>query len=480
MAGEKIYYADSLNEAISMALMFKEDGKYDLFRGQTYEHWDPSSSLVRLYGDSEAMEVAQLKHHGFFNWLDQHQSLNYLGREENTDKAFGILQHYGVPTTLLDFTTSPEIAGFFSADTNQIPPQGTTSVLFCLASKDLLSLWSTLSKLKEREGCILYFIDEHIENLWRLETQKGVFLRANFNWCYDYPMDRILFPYSGYPEIPLKNEIYPLRKSALELELDQYFDITRSFVNLRELRRRNFFKLGETFEIEYPDNYYYKKYFTRELLQVWPESVISTWQNVANESYYESKGDVIIANLDELGKAFLNLNRNKTYDFQAENGENEMNEKIGSALGKLWDGMRNLPFTTDQIVKCAKNCSALFRHKVDGSGNSYTERKRFADALGVNDTLVLEIGTEMFALNVLASSVQVRDVLHADFIDSLKIEYKEKDPSLLLQICYNAPIMLDFERFVELYAEQLIPSQLIGPEPYIEYNPSKVKLFGFK
>src|SRR6185436_2754536 len=58
-----------------------------------------------------------------------------------------------------------------------------------------------------------------------LQAQAGVFLYTNYNWELDYPMDRIVFPYTGYPAFPLKERIYPTDRSPLEQLLDQYFDV---------------------------------------------------------------------------------------------------------------------------------------------------------------------------------------------------------------------------------------------------------------
>ena len=67
-----------------------------------------------------------------------------------------------------------------------------------------------------------------VNNLWRLQAQRGVFLFCNFNYDMDFPLDKIIFPYTGYPSYPTRKIVYPSDKSALELLLDQYVDIKRA------------------------------------------------------------------------------------------------------------------------------------------------------------------------------------------------------------------------------------------------------------
>lgn len=57
------------------------------------------------------------------DWLSNVPELRYLLEDENIHKLCAVLQHYGVPTNYVDFTSEPAIAGFFAAnDPNATPP----------------------------------------------------------------------------------------------------------------------------------------------------------------------------------------------------------------------------------------------------------------------------------------------------------------------------------------------------------------------
>jgi FRG domain len=49
------------------------------------------------------------------------------------------IQHDGIPTNCIDFTTDPAVAGFFAADTKAPPTEG-MSCIYCLDTKNLLEV----------------------------------------------------------------------------------------------------------------------------------------------------------------------------------------------------------------------------------------------------------------------------------------------------------------------------------------------------
>jgi hypothetical protein len=199
--------------------------------------WPPHSSLRRVLDsrDSERQELAARRIGMFKKWLGTIQELQYLQKEEFIHDFAAIAQHYGIPTHYIDFTTDPGVAGFFSADTST-PPSDGKSCIYCLNTEDLISTWETLKELDERKGAKLELININVRNLWRLQAQRGVFLCANYNWEIDYPMDKILFPYRGYPSFPTREEIY-VDKSPLEQLLDQYFFIETATFGTEKMRK---------------------------------------------------------------------------------------------------------------------------------------------------------------------------------------------------------------------------------------------------
>lgn len=221
------YEVANIEEAVELANKLKNDGSYDWFRGQVQDG-PPVSSLSRVLesDDSEQIEKSARSVALFFDWVGTIPELRYLQTPKHINDICAIMQHYGIPTHYIDFTTNPSVAAFFAADTENLPIEG-KSCIYCLNTEELMEVWDVIKDLDARKGAIIELVRIDVRNLWRLQAQEGVFLFANYNWEIDYPMDRILFPYSGYPSYPTREQIYPEDKSQLEQLLSQFFSMVK-------------------------------------------------------------------------------------------------------------------------------------------------------------------------------------------------------------------------------------------------------------
>ena len=89
-----------------------------IYRGQANAEWEIQSSLERTIGDSWSKETA--KRFEDFS-LIQFQSKFHLYDRENIQPDsklawLSVMQHYGVPTRLVDFTESPYVALYFALE----------------------------------------------------------------------------------------------------------------------------------------------------------------------------------------------------------------------------------------------------------------------------------------------------------------------------------------------------------------------------
>jgi len=318
MSAVKTYKAKDVEEAVEMAIRLKETGEYDLFRGQVCD-WPPHSSLFRLECtyDEKNINEHNKRTHRFYQWLHNTPELQSLTKNENTPQVTAIMQHYGIKTHYIDFTTDPAVAGFFAGDTNSAPSEG-NACIYCLNSEDLFDIWEIYKDLNERQGCVMEMIRIDVSNLWRLQSQKGVFLFCNYNWEIDYPMDKIVFPYSGYPSYPPKETIYPIHKSQLEQLLDQYFANEASALT-NELMKEvfsNLKKQGRHAEIHTMvplDKHLYAEAFIDAASlsdhSSWDASLLEPWNVVSNELFDDTVGtfETIVLKTDakdeELGKS---------------------------------------------------------------------------------------------------------------------------------------------------------------------------------
>jgi hypothetical protein len=123
------------------------------------------------------------------------------------------------------------MAGFFACDLDDLVP-GEPSCIVCLNTADLVDFWHNMPAKWRPPECLR--ID--VSNLWRLQAKKGVFLfcpYTNIEEIYDF--DRIIFPASVQATQTMRDRVYPVRKSQLEILLDQYFMNERLIENSRNI-----------------------------------------------------------------------------------------------------------------------------------------------------------------------------------------------------------------------------------------------------
>jgi len=101
-------YVKNEKEALLLAEKYKKENKYDIFRGQK-RCWDLVSSLSRI--DDKKRELAYTRLNRFGTWV-YNNNINDLF--EDKDKILSVAQHYGLPTSFIDFTYNPEVALFFA------------------------------------------------------------------------------------------------------------------------------------------------------------------------------------------------------------------------------------------------------------------------------------------------------------------------------------------------------------------------------
>jgi hypothetical protein len=494
-----IHRAADIQEAVHLANRFKEDGTYDLFRGQTQE-WAPHSSLIRKFLDPDksvyTLALKQLEQ--FALWVSKTPGLGEIAK--NDDAMLAVAQHYGIPTPLLDFSRDPGTAGFFASDAKKPLPEGTTSCIYCLNWADLEEMWADFRTVSP-DLSELRLVDVSVSGLWRLEAQSGVFIFCRSNWDTWYDLDRISFPHSPYIPYPTRAEIYPEEKSALEILLDQYFAADKnreSAKNLMEMMR----ELAKTnpqihfSRTETPIDRLHGPELTVDgkisADPSWIEADNPSWLNPVDGGFFDVKGGEIRLMTDltkppdivgrDLNFAVLNSLRrepnirSRTLRITLA-GEMQLAPRIQDSLSWLWSGLRGLPYTAEELASGMGNCiqiSLLYGSRVDH------ERETVEKCWG--RSMQVEFGARDGSYTRAWVPIEiVKSALRQDLSAFLNPEGQKflAKPESLFMICSNPRSLFDFRRLAHVFAMYLAPSQVVfrpGEEAF--FSPSRLDGFG--
>jgi len=201
--------ASSAAEALRICADLRRTGKASLFRGQCRDWPTLAPSLFRLGSKNRDRSATKLAR--FLEWANAVPQMAFY--RDRPEELTAIAQHYGIPTTFLDLTASPEIALLFAKREDQAKEDAGNAVIYCFAESELALLSN------------VHILRLHVANLWRLEAQKGLFLEFLDDTLSSQLRNmgiRVHFPSELLTEEE-RARLCPVRKSALENVLDQWF-----------------------------------------------------------------------------------------------------------------------------------------------------------------------------------------------------------------------------------------------------------------
>ncbi len=485
-----VYQKSSVTEAVEMATQFRKEGRYTWFRGQTHV-LPPTPTFLRLNADDQRKAEERLKR--YCHWLLNTPGLGAFRKD--IDGAIAVAQHYGLPTSFLDFTRTPAVAGFF-ASTDAKKYKVGTACIYCLNTDDLAEVWGFIRKALPHYPDIEP-VEVEVPNLWRLEAQDGTFLRCPLNWDRYYPMDRIEFPLGNRPSYPTSDQIYPGRKSPLEELLDHYFSAEQS----REFngKIREYFPEAKVLEIQSPTCGYHAEYFVQGGLSKrldWAKCRLQPWLTVSREKFRATAtGEITLKLKHHLNPKQIRCEvafavrhslqsqpslRNQAVRWRIE-PRGQPPKALNSALDRLWNGLRRLPFSDDDIAEGIGLCIALYSLKFHKGERSYNEQTAIAERC-LGPCLVIEISSWSGShARAIVGQNELSMALRPDARKKLKFEYRKygEHVGALLQLCWEPRRLFVFEPFSRLFATQLAPTQVLMSETVPDhFSPARIAGFG--
>jgi hypothetical protein len=484
-----IIRVDNVEEAVRLAEKSKQSGKYDWFRGQTKD-WPVRSSFVRLK-DEASQEAALDKLGRFESWVKSTPGLEHLASD--TDATIAVAQHYGLPTNFVDFTTEPRTAGFFAS---QMQGQaGDWGCIICLSTKDLSEFWAGMpSRFSPPE-----FLRLSVPDLWRLEAQHGCFLFCPYDdieGLYDF--DRILFPnVAPLPGID-PEDIYPKRKSNLEILLDQFFMNERLGQGERRMRQLRitdiqFAQPGEGCD---PD------VFPRGLPEhpSWSAAALEPWTAPPAESFFASKTALqpklsvnvaaslasvaagvqaqILHDLAEIAD-MRSQQIGWTIDFSDRHAlPAELPALLSERLARLWDGLRRLPHSDDDIA-FGLGMGVAFALALRGDFSNY-DASHWEEAVDrcLQDAVELEFGAGDGSYSRgFVSAGSLRAAVREDIRSYISPEWQEEvlgNPRGIIQTAWDPRRVFDFERLAPVFAREIAPCQVLARSHAIFFSPARL------
>jgi hypothetical protein len=493
--GPPIVCAANVDEAVAVAQRLQELGQAQWFRGQV-ENWPKlTPGLYRPNIDFARAEKAM---HRFAHWVKSTLGLEEIAR--STDAMLAIAQHYGMPTSFLDFMTDPLVAGYFaSAILNPLAP-GTMSCLYCLNIKEADAIWGVRPGI-DPERLVL-----DVPNLWRLEAQSGVFV-----WCqYDdlnapFPLDRIVFPYQGVISTPTDVEIYPERESQIESRLREYFqveEILKGSVFLEEIKR---LVPMNTLSFDAP-------LFRPECFLVaptphpsWTVPQVADWLKIPRQMWTEVHNSPVLSvdtildakpaeEATRCGSIVLTVLREdaalrrSTPVIRAtvKGCDYESLKRINAALQRVWDEMARLPWTDENIaqtVSASLHCFLVAQqlHRDHALGGRELERGTMARVL--EKPIRVELGglgnIHTFAW---VDEPHLLAAVRSDFESLLVPENRSRivgNTFNTLMVSRSPAYLFDFVKLAGLFAIEMIPTQAVFyPDNPLFPTPARVQVIG--
>lgn len=467
----KIYRAENPAEALEMALRFQRSKKYDLFRGQTKD-WPLTPSRGRLMPDElEANRDRLLSLQLFLSQYEQAKQYS-----EHPDILFAVAQHYGIATDLLDFTRSPIVALFFATHSKQ-SLAGKEGVIICLDKKDFKEFVTFRKDYCDRREIVSpEIIEPRIDNLWRLKSQMGCFMRSNFIGLERfYSFDKILFSHADDCNFIDESKIYPEKKSDLEILLDNYFAAER--IDEGTKRLQHFARVMNIPVRKIKSDKPYKYVKSAEPHGSWSDRNRSKWAYKITEPLHRKAAvefELTVKSSGSFDEDFSRIRKRLILLFEDKNitkrdfvapairfvpqvRSKRSSLQINGKVRQIWEGMRTLPYTKRQIIDAIAKYVTF---------ELYHTAKRIPIETCFRTPILVAASNSLGAhFRFYLSEFLLEQAFRDDILDVQVDSLPKSVSSKLLLYEQTVRILFDFDRLRSLFVKEIIPSMMLSNNP---------------
>jgi len=486
-------HVDSVEEAVAHARALRRENPALIFRGQR-KNWPVVSSFLRL--DERGREDCLEQLGRFQHWINLTPGLEAL--RDATDEKIAIAQHYGIPTNFIDFSTKPEIAAFFATEQAESDNGGEDACIICLDPDDLLRMWSGMMPDQTPPELLRFEVD----NLWRMQAQHGLFLFNPYKNLdtHFYDMDRIFFPLTHRFLGVKRDDIYPSRKSQLEILIDQFF-MNEKMLAFDESHISNFRTVNVQVEWDDSDREVYPKGIPDH--SSWKFEENQGWLSPKPEKYFSAiSQEVVRIRIDselplEVSASVADQIINEIVEFpemrhklvvwevDADNSllyPEAFSTDLASKLNRLWDGIRGLPYSAHDLAASLGTMAgygvALQGDFANVSGRHWEEA---SEAL-LGETLFVEFGADdgsysrgHVSVNTIQSAL--RDDLR-EFVSEQYLTANIVHPVNVLRMARVPQQIFKAEEFFSVFVREIVPTQVLMRSQAVYYSPVRLTQFG--
>ncbi|MCS4238685.1 ribosomal protein S8 [Myroides gitamensis] len=310
-----------------------------------------------------------------------------------------------------------------------------------------------------------------------------------------YPFDRIIFPFEKLFKKLHTDDIYPKRKSELEIHLDYYFNNEEKIIYEKHFRKWikelnvPIYTFPETKVEGFLRNNENHKSWESENHSKWKFIFEEQWSSLENQSLIiiklptkmNSYHDFSETSLYEFDKIDNIIKRNQKLSFKVDlNGNKEslieLSKRIEKNCTRIWDGTRNLPLTNFEIYKII----------IDYIFFEYYEYN-FKKVYSINNEELITIELTNKYHNVTRCYVRkdkIKNAFRDDIKHILNEKYSKNINSFILLNVSIPQIIFGFEKLLSLFKEEMIAYQVVYNSekinPVIFYSPVELNRLGYK